>query len=72
MKNTIPNLTFRLEPGYTFDQGLTTLEFNSDNVLIGGLPAGSESEALFFGKIAEYQIMRKMYGLIVKVPMLFM
>lgn len=59
MKNTIPNLTFRLEPGYTFDQGLTTLEFNSDNVLIGGLPAGSESEALFFGKIAEYQIMRK-------------
>lgn len=59
MKNPVPNLTFRLEPGYTFDQVLAAPEFSSDNILVGGLPAGSDLEAFFLGKIAEYQMMRK-------------
>jgi len=59
MKGPIPNLTFRLEPGYTFDQSLSTPEFSSDNILVGGLPSGSDLETFFLGKIAEYQQMRK-------------
>jgi hypothetical protein len=51
----IPNLTFRIEPGYTFGQELTSPEFASQNLLVGGLPAGSDLEALFLGKVAEYQ-----------------
>jgi DNA helicase HerA-like ATPase len=50
----IPNLTFRIEPGYTFEQELVAPEFTSQNLLIGGLPTGSELNAIFLGKIAEY------------------
>lgn len=59
MKNSIPNLTFRLEPGYTFDQSLAAPEFSSNNILVGGLSSGSDLETFFFGKIAEYQMMKK-------------
>jgi len=50
----IPNLTFRIEPGYTFEQELVAPEFTSQNLLIGGLPTGYELNAIFLGKIAEY------------------
>jgi len=55
MLTPIPNLTFRIEPGYTFGQDLSSFEFSPQNLLIGGLPAGSELEAIFVGKVAEYQ-----------------
>ncbi len=51
----IPNLAFRIEPGYTFGQELISPEFAGNNILTGGLPAGSELEAIFIGKVAEYQ-----------------
>lgn len=51
----IPNLTFRIEPGYTFGQELISPEFTSSNILTGGLPTGSELESIFIGKVAEYQ-----------------
>jgi DNA helicase HerA-like ATPase len=53
-KNKIPDLTFRIEPGYTFEQELKAPEPYSQNILIGELPAGSELNAIFLGKIAEY------------------
>lgn len=59
MKDPVPNLTFRLEPGYTFDQGLIAPEFSSDNMLVAALPSGGDLEGIFLGKIAEYQMMRK-------------
>jgi len=51
----IPNLAFRIEPGYTFRQELISPEFASNNILTGGLPSGSELDAIFIGKVAEYQ-----------------
>jgi len=50
----VPNLTFRIEPGYTFEQELVSPEFSYQNLLIGGLPAGSELDAIFLGKVTEY------------------
>ncbi len=55
MNRSIPNLVFRIDPGYTFGQELLLPEFTPQNFLIGGLPAGSELEAIFIGKVAEYQ-----------------
>ena len=52
---SIPNLTFRIEPGYTFGQDLASFEFYSQNLLIGGLSTSSESDSIFLGKVAEYQ-----------------
>jgi len=54
MSNTIPNLTFRIEPGYTCAQELSSPEFASQNLIVGGLPAGSELQAIFLGKVAEH------------------
>jgi hypothetical protein len=54
MTNVIPNLTFRIEPGYTCVQDLAAPEFISHNLLVGGLPAGSELQAIFLGKVAEH------------------
>lgn len=55
MPRTIPNINFRIEPGYTFNQNLVVPEFASNNLLIGGLVAGSELQAIFLGRVAEYQ-----------------
>jgi hypothetical protein len=55
MPTPIPNLTFRIEPGYTFVQDLSAFEFSPQNLLISGLPAGSELDAIFLCKVAEYQ-----------------
>jgi hypothetical protein len=54
MTNTIPNLSFRIEPGYTCAQELSSPEFAPQNIVIGGLPAGSELQAIFLGKVAEH------------------
>ena len=57
MKNPIPNLIFRIEPGYTFQEDLDgpRLQPDSmDHILIGQLSVGSEPEAIFLGKVAEY------------------
>jgi len=54
MTNAIPNLTFRIEPGYTCPQELSSPEFVSQNIIVGGLPAGSELQAFFLGKVAEH------------------
>jgi len=59
MGGQIPNLIFRIEPGYSFDQGLNAPEFSSDNILIAASRIGGELQAVFLGKAAEYQLMRK-------------
>ncbi|MCL0056647.1 hypothetical protein M1N81_03715 [Dehalococcoidia bacterium] len=59
MAGQIPNLTFRIEPGYSFDQGLNAPEFASENMLIASSRAGGELQAVFLGKAAEYQLMRR-------------
>jgi hypothetical protein len=51
----IPDLTFRIEPGYTFQQDVYAPEFGTNNILVGGLPASTELGAIFIGKVAEYQ-----------------
>jgi len=53
-KPAIPNIIFRIEPGYTFDQDIKSPELAADNILIGKLPAGTELEAVYLGKVAEY------------------
>jgi len=55
MSNSIPSLTFRIEPGYTFNQDLITPEFDVNNILLGGLQQGTGVEGIFIGKVAEYQ-----------------
>jgi len=55
MKEPIPNLIFRIEPGYTFQQELDAPQFQLDNILIGQLTTGAELESIFLGKVAEYQ-----------------
>lgn len=54
MSRPIPNLTFRIDPGYSFEQELSSPIFDNQNILIGALPAGSKLEAIFLGKLAEY------------------
>lgn len=53
-KPPIPNILFRIEPGYTFDQDIKSPELATNNILVGKLPAGTELEALYLGKVAEY------------------
>lgn len=61
MKEQIPNLIFRIEPGYTIEQELRQKEphpgqaFERGNLLIAGLPAGIEFESIFLAKVAEYR-----------------
>ena len=54
MSSDIPDLTFRVDPGYTFGKELVLPEFTPQNLLVGALPAGSELNATFLGKVAEY------------------
>src|SRR6266496_2808748 len=49
----------RFEPGYTFDQAPNAPELSSDNLLIGASADHANLEALFLGKVAEYQLMKK-------------
>lgn len=56
MKKTIPNLVFRIEPGYSFSQELKAPFLLSEkrNILIGEVFKKKEPNAIFLGKIAEY------------------
>lgn len=54
MKDPIPNLIFRIEPGYTFQQNLSAPQFQVDNILVGQLTTETEVESVFLGKVAEY------------------
>lgn len=54
MPLSIPNLTFRIEPGYTCDRELTVPEFAPQNILVGGLSSATELQAVFVGKVAEH------------------
>ena len=54
----IPNTAFRLEHGYLFTSELEAPSFDNDNLLIGA--AQSEApEAMYLGKVAEFQAMHK-------------
>lgn len=54
MKEPIPNLVFRIKPGYTVQQNLEAPQFQKDNVLVGQLANGTELKTIFLGKLAEY------------------
>ncbi len=53
-----PIKQFRLRHGYSFDQSLGGPEFRKDNILIAGTTDDSPLEAIFLGKLAEYDNMR--------------
>ena len=55
MAEPLPNLSFRIEPGYTFDHNLLLPGIDNNNVLAGGLPSGRDQNAIFLGRVAEYQ-----------------
>ncbi|OQX55000.1 MAG: hypothetical protein B5M53_04900 [Candidatus Cloacimonas sp. 4484_209] len=50
----IPELIFRIEPGYTFQQNLNAPQFERDNILLGQLITGTVGKSIFLGKVAEY------------------
>lgn len=54
-KSQIPNIIFRIEPGYSFEQDIGAPSFEENNILLGRLPASKELESVFLGKIAEYR-----------------
>lgn len=54
MKDPIPNLIFRIEPSYTFQQDLSAPQLQQNNILVGQLRTRSEIESIFLGKVAEY------------------
>jgi len=54
MKKLIPRRTFRIDPGYTFQQNLLTPEFDDRNILVSKLPGRKELEAIFVGKVVEH------------------
>lgn len=51
----IPSVTFRIEPGYTLSQQLNSPELTNNNILVGKIPASAKTEAIYLGRIAEYQ-----------------
>jgi hypothetical protein len=57
--SNLPKLSFRFDPGYTIDQPLTMREFADDNVVVGKTQPDSPVSAVFLGKPAEYDHMRK-------------
>ena len=54
----IPTLGFRIEPAFTMAHKLLGPQIAQDNLLVGQLRAGSQAQALYLGKVAEYQNMR--------------
>jgi len=54
-ERSIPNVTFRIEPGYTLPQEVKSPELAQNNVLVGKIPASTKIEANYLGRIAEYQ-----------------
>ncbi len=54
-ERTIPASTFRIEPGYTLNQTLKSEEFKGSNLIVGKTISAQKTEAVFIGKMAEYQ-----------------
>ena len=54
MNQPIPNLVFRIEPGYTFQHDIRAPQFHTNNMLVGRPSVEAEPEAIFVGKVAEY------------------
>lgn len=55
MKKQIPNLTFRIEPGYVFEKQLSgTFKFMSNNLVIGSPTIKTKLNSIFLGRVAEY------------------
>ncbi|MBM3301320.1 MAG: hypothetical protein FJY85_15370, partial [Deltaproteobacteria bacterium] len=55
MDTAIPQLKFRIDPGYTFDAPLDGPSFERDNLLVGALPKAGAPRGLFLGKPAEFE-----------------
>lgn len=53
MSKKIPSLSFRIDPGYSFDEELIAPEF-SNNIVVGSIATDTENNCLFLGKVAEY------------------
>lgn len=56
---TKPKLAFRFDPGYTIDQPLVMRELDDDNVIVARNTPNVVGAAMFLGKPAEYEYMRK-------------
>jgi hypothetical protein len=57
-KQKIPGTAFRLEHGYSFEIPIEVPLFGDDNILIGASPSEAP-EAIYVGKVAEFQAMHK-------------
>lgn len=53
-----PIKQFRLERGYSFAEPLRGPQISADNILVGSTTSGTEPEAFFLGKLAEYDNMK--------------
>lgn len=49
---------FRLEKGYSFTEPLRGPQMSVDNILVGSTTSGNKNEAIFLGKLAEYDNMK--------------
>lgn len=54
----IPIKLFRLEHGFTFDQALRGPEFVADNMVVGGGDSEEDVDALYLGKLDEFERMK--------------
>ena len=51
----IPNLSFRIEPGFTFpEELLVPTKIDNNNILVGNSITNEKIKAIFIGKVAEY------------------
>jgi hypothetical protein len=51
---TIPKLSFRIDPGYTFHEALHGPNFSNDDLIIGGFQKEGNNNCIFLGKVAEF------------------
>ena len=54
----LPIQSFRLKHGYSFDEDLRVPSFQNNNVIVGLTAPTDEPDALFIGKVAEFENMR--------------
>ena len=59
MPGEVPQILFRIEPGYTIQQPpLDVPEWSQDHLLVGGTTEKADLNASHLGRVAEYQLMR--------------
>ena len=59
MPGDVPQILFRIEPGYTIQQpALDVPKWSQDHLLVGGTTEQSDLSASHLGRVAEYQLMR--------------